>query len=424
MSQQSLVAVSLNAPFQDCYDVFTKPSLVSFQNYLHALCSEMRSFSVLGFTDLLDLPYDQHDYFISRAVWDERELNRKRLHADFQNLVSSAEASAPSKTHGEARIPEPFLKALPFLESAAEPGRQAYPLTLLSALERLSLKRVHLIVDDSAIRKFTSCPYFVDRGHIGNLGKVDRCLSSVFSCFSDGQFITPFEVDPYLPSSKLAAGKDNFEFRSKLELALSQINRAFFLAQEVGFDVGFTLFDIWYGAAWFLNTLHEGGATYFGQVRSTRTLKLGKQKGSLLRLVTASKSEPTVIQHQGKQVEVRSLVGRLAKVNHEVKAFVIKVNFSGKRETCCYVSDDLSLTEEEAVTLAFLRWDIDYFFREAKTYLAMAEGKFQKKRCYLRHFYLTFMAWSVLRLAIKLHYFKNVKTIFRAVRALRKSLQN
>lgn len=150
-----------------------------------------------------------------------------------------------------------------------------------------------MILDDSAIRKFTKVPFFVGRGYIGNLGKQDRGLSSVFTCFSEdsGESVIPFEVDPYLPAKKLVGGKQDFEFCSKLDLALSQIGRAFFLAQEVGFEIGYALWDAWYSSATMFNVCHQGGAKYFGQIRSNRTLLFEDQKVSLSRLVTASKQD-------------------------------------------------------------------------------------------------------------------------------------
>lgn len=372
MRQQVPLAISLSAPFEDCKTIFTKPSCVSFLNYIGALCSEMRSFSVLGFTDLFNLPYDKHDYFISRAVWNERDLNRKRVSADIR-----------------------------------QSGK----------------KRFHVILDDSAIRKFTNNPFFVGRGYIGNLGKQDRCLSSVFTCFTDdsGESVIPFEVDPYLSAKKLLGGKQDFEFRSKLDLGLSQINRAFGLAEEVGFEIGYLMWDAWYSSAKMFNVCHKGGAKYFGQVRSNRTLTFENQKISLLRLVTASKQDYLEVEHQGKRYRVRSFVGLLNGVDHPVKVFEVRGKFAGKPELRFYVTDDLALTDEAAVHLLGLRWKIDYLFRETKAYLALDEAKFQKLRCYLRHFYLAFVAWSLVREAIRSKQI-HARTVFRAIRSIRKNL--
>lgn len=372
MRQQVPLALSLDTPLLDCKTVFTKPSQVSFLNYVGALMSELRSFSVLGFTDLFDLSYDKHDYFISRAVWNERDLNRKRVSADLR-----------------------------------QSGKKRFP----------------VFIDDSATRKFTKIPYFVGRGYLGNLGKQDRCLSSVFTCLVDnsGESVIPFEVDPYLPAKELLGGKQHFEFHSKLDLALSQINRVFFLAQEVGFEIGYCLWDSWYSSATLFNLCRKGGAHYFGQIRSNRTLLFDAQKTSLSCLVTASKQGYQELEVQGKRVRVRSFEGTLTNVDPPVKIFEVRGKFAGKPDVRFYATDEVTLTQEDAVELVGLRWKIDYWFRETKAYLALDEAKFQKWRCYLRHFYLTCVAWSFVREAIRSKQIQ-ARTVFRALRSLRKNL--
>jgi len=378
MNNGQAMTLAWPAPFQDWQNIFTQPSWNSCLNYIKALCSEMRSFSVLGFTDLLNLSYDKHDHFISRAVWNERQFNRYRVAADIRHL-----------------------------------GK----------------KKLNVILDDSSTRKFTNNPYFVGRGYIGNLGKVDRCLSGVFTCFTDGDEVFPVEVDLYLPASKLTAGKQDHEFRSKIEIALSLLNRASFLAQELEIDVLYYIFDMWYASNRIFNLLHEGGVHYFTEIRPNRVLVQGKERISLKSFVTAHMLNPVFVDYREKEYKIWSAVARLDGVTHPVKIFMARFKVKGKEETHFWVTNDLTLTEEGAVELHCMRWRIDYFFREAKAYLALDEGKFQKMRCYLRHFYLTFAGWSAIRMLIRLKclqrldkrkHLKTVQTTFQVVRLIRK----
>lgn len=356
--------------------LFTRPSSESFHNYLSALTGEMRSFSVLGFTNLYDLPYDKHDYFISRGIWNERTLNRVRV-----------------GLHLEAGQKKVF----------------------------------DLILDDSSIRKFTSVPFFVAKGYIGNLGKVDQCFSSVFSCLSNGQQVIPLDFDPYLPASKLLGGHKDAEFRSKLQLAASQVHRAFFMAQEIGFQIDCCLFDTWYNASWFLDSLTRGHVKYMTEIRPNRVIETcppnrgRREEGVAVKsFVTANNRNPALIVHDEELYQVRSYVVNLRGMGHPVKLFVVRGRFCGQKQTRFFITNDLGMDEEEGLRHILLRWDIDYFFREAKAYLALDEGKFQKLSCYVRHFYLCLVAYSVIQQHKKRGELAEAHTTFQVVRWLRK----
>ena len=351
-------------------DYLTKPTYKSFVNYIRGVSSEIRSFSVLGNSDLLGISYDKQDYFISRGRWDERSINRHRITNDLGFAGS---------------------------------------------------EKVNLIIDDSATRKFNQTAFYVSKGYIGNMGKVDWCMSAVYSCFSNGNEIMPFDFEMYLSASKMFGGRKNDTFRSKLQLAQSLINRAFFLAKEQGIQIGYVLFDAWYSSSWMLNTLNRGGANYLTEIRSNRVAIVNDRKLAVNCLVTAFPGESqTISDNKSQRYEIRSYLINIKDVDHSVKLFEIKGRFCGRRQTRYFVTNNIDTTAQQAVTNGTMRWGIDYFFREVKARLAFDEGKFQKLRCYIRHFYLCFIAWSMIRRAMYLHLLGNSQTIFAAVRLFRK----
>lgn len=164
----------------DYRNFFTKPSFESFTNYINGLTIQMRSFSVKGLSEILGVSYDKQDWFISRGKWDEKLVNHARLFKDVKALKNA---------------------------------------------------KVNFIVDESAIRKYTTKPFYVGRGYIGNIGKVDNCLSCVFSSLSDGNEVIPGDFEVYLPK---AIGK---EFRSKLELAITLINQGCLMTKQLGIEI-------------------------------------------------------------------------------------------------------------------------------------------------------------------------------------------
>ena len=348
---------------------FTRPSFGSFENYVFSLSTEMRSFSVLGSSVLHDFSYDRQDYFIRVSRWNEMALNRTRLEKDI---------TANGKKH------------------------------------------FNLVIDDSAQRRFTSTQFYSAKNYIGNLGKIDTCTSCVYSLFTDGSNPIPVDFEVYLPRAYQGTRILFTEYRSKIDLAISLILRGYYVAKELGVDIAHVLFDTWYAATRLLNTLNIGGVHYLTEIRPNRCVKLDKRKLRAQDLVTVLNSEPVTVYHKGKQYQLTAVFGSLHEADHMVKIFIVNGNFSGKKQRRYIVTNDLTMNKEEAIMLLCMRWDIDYFFREAKTYLCLADSKFQKLRCFKRHIYLCFVAWSYVRWIIRSADKKKIRTVFAAVRWIRK----
>lgn len=310
--------------FQNC---FTKPSYNSFEIYTKGLLSEIRNFSVLSLSELFGVSDDRCEYFISRAKWDEKKMNRLRigyhLRASYTNKWS-------------------------------------------------------LLIDDTSIRKFTDNLFFVAKGYIGNLGKVDNCMTGVLSVLSNGKEKIPLDILPYISSSKLFGGVKDREFLSKIDIASRLVNQTCFLAGELGIEIAYILFDIWYSAGWFLNLLNLGQLYYVCEIRSNRVVQgIDGKRLSVKSFVTAINSESKKVIYANKdKYEIETSIVRIPKLDHRVKLFCVRGKFCGKRKVRYFISNDLDLAEEEALVQIRRRWDIDHLIRESKTYLAFDEGKF------------------------------------------------
>jgi hypothetical protein len=339
--------------------------LTSLKMYEKGIVKETKHFSVLNISKHLDYSHDQLDYFISRAHWSERCLNSIRFQKDIQSSQSN---------------------------------------------------KLDLVIDDSSMLKHTRRPYFIAPGWIGNLGKVDKCLSNVFANLIGSDVNIPFDFETYLPSGKLVGGQADWEFQSKLDLMISLVTRVFLAAKENGFQIGYALFDLWFAAGWVLNKLHDGAVKYFTEIRPNRRVqvedKTWRKAGDI---VTVLSSSPVIINHKNKPFEVTTLIGRLKSVSHPVKIFIVRGKFRTKPETRIFITNDLNLSETELFQMIAKRWQIEYFFRESKSYLALDQGKFQKLICYRRHFYLCMLSWSISRQYIKQR-ISNVKTVCGYIR--------
>ena len=359
----------------DYQPFFSSPVYESFNDYLKGLTSQPRNFSVLGISSSLKMDYDRLDYFISRAHWSERQMNRYRIAQHFQQINDR--------------------------------------------------KIFSFILDDSGMRKFTNAPFYVGKSYIGNLGKVDLALSCVFGCFTTGgrvmpkepSEVIPVDFEVYLPASKLIQGCQDLAFRSKIELAESLINRAIWLARELDIEIDYFLFDCWYAANKLLNLLSSGHLKYVTEIRTNRIAQIGDTPVRVDRLVMTGSPENRVVEFRGKSYQIQSQIIRLRGVDHLVRLMVVTGRFGKKKQKRYFITNDLSAEIEALVEVILRRWKIDYLFRETKTYLALDEGKFHKLRCYLRHFYLVFLVWSLIRIGIIWKQFSHAKTICGAIRS-------
>ncbi|MEW1552088.1 transposase [Streptomyces tsukubensis] len=76
-----------------------------------------------------------------------------------------------------------------------------------------------LVVDDSGDRKAGSATAHVGKQYLGSLGKVDRGVVTVTTCWADERLYHPLHAVPYTPAHYFPTGKKDPGFPSKLQIA-------------------------------------------------------------------------------------------------------------------------------------------------------------------------------------------------------------
>ena len=89
--------------------------------------------------------------------------------------------------------------------------------------------------------------------HCPVLGEQAVCNIGVASCFAVHGHYVPLDVKFYKTESEFILGKENPEFRSKLDFAKELIQGA--CDKDIPFD--YILFDSWYSASDVLTFIHE-----------------------------------------------------------------------------------------------------------------------------------------------------------------------
>ncbi|MFE4663796.1 IS701 family transposase [Streptomyces sp. NPDC056716] len=121
-----------------------------------------------------------------------------------------------------------------------------------------------LVVDDSGDRKAGGATAHVGKQYLGSLGKVDRGVVTVTTCWADERLYHPLHAVPYTPAHHFPTGKKDPGFRSKLQIA-GELTRK---AKQAGVAFRAVAADAAYGDHHsFLRDLGEAGLPFVVAVK-------------------------------------------------------------------------------------------------------------------------------------------------------------
>ncbi|MFD7607498.1 transposase [Streptomyces mirabilis] len=76
-----------------------------------------------------------------------------------------------------------------------------------------------LVIDDSGDRKDGTATAHVGKQYLGSVGKIDRGVVTVTTCWADERVYYPVHACPYTPAHHFPRGKSDLGFRTKLQIA-------------------------------------------------------------------------------------------------------------------------------------------------------------------------------------------------------------
>ncbi|WP_260609499.1 transposase [Streptomyces sp. WAC 01325] len=83
-----------------------------------------------------------------------------------------------------------------------------------------------LVIDDSGGRKDGTATAHVGKQYLGSVGKIDRGVVTVTTCWADERVYYPVHACPYTPAHHFPRGKNDPGFRTKLRIAADLAARA------------------------------------------------------------------------------------------------------------------------------------------------------------------------------------------------------
>lgn len=333
--------------------LFSKTQFGVFNALLYAFINEYKRLNLSSLTKNLPLEYDQLQYFLSDSKWNYQTLNEKRL-----ELLRNQRTTGFSKNG-------------------------------------------FLIIDDTGVLKpYANKTDGVAYQHCPVLGSEAPCNVAVASCFSVNDRYIPLEFKFYKTQDKFTLGRDDPDFKSKLELAKELIADA--CNKKIPF--GHVLFDSWYSASDVLTFIHEKGLKFICEVKSDRRAYFRNPEArksyfmpqdELVKLIKKHLwHKVKTFRHRDDYLNVYAFTSRLKSTDFPVKAFVVFNNSSGEVRTI--ISNDVSLSEKEAVLTYFERWAIERLFRELKDSFCFDHYQLRHELRIMRYWMLVILTWTLI----------------------------
>ena len=83
-----------------------------------------------------------------------------------------------------------------------------------------------MVIDDSGDRKDGTATAHIGRQWLGRLGKTDNSIVTVTTVWADERIYYPLHACPYTPASHFPKGRNDPEFRTKLQIAADLVAQA------------------------------------------------------------------------------------------------------------------------------------------------------------------------------------------------------
>jgi len=332
-----------------------------FRAYALGLLSEAHRKNIEAMNTKMIAPhYQSLHHFLTETPWDAQEVNRRRL-----ELLMGHRRTAPR--------PEGVL-----------------------------------VIDDSGVPKRGRHTEGVKRQYIGQLGKVANGQVFVTSHYADLRRHWPVDILPYVPDLWLEKGKEDPEFQTKIDLALTLVDRWVALGQPFRAVV----VDNWYGSnPAFIRALDDRHLPYVAELRPSQRI-FTRLAGDLdshehrlhetLSLLGPNDFRPARLENADgtdREVYVASLKLKIKKLTGKRRVVVVTTqpeNPASDENLRWLLTNVVQLRNDTVARLYALRNWVEVFYREAKDDLGAGQYQVRDLASILRHWQMVFVTYSLL----------------------------
>lgn len=234
----------------------------------------------------------------------------------------------------------------------------------------------------------------------------------VTSNYADKETDYPINLKVYHREHSDIANKEGF--KTKIELAIELIHDV--MSRNIPANA-FT-FDSWFLCKNMADVIKGYKKAYVARAKSNRVIWIKDVKWSIsdfAKSIPAKKFK--VIEIKGKSYMAYSLTCKMSKLG-KVRICICREKDDDKN-LFYLVTNMLDWEERKILETYGMRWNIECFYKDAKQELGFESYQMRKLEGIMKHWYLVFLAYSLLRLAVangRLGKWLNAETIGKACR--------
>jgi hypothetical protein len=259
------------------------------------------------------------------------------------------------------------------------------------------------IIDDSACPK----PYAfhteaVARQYAGIAGDTIRCSTFVAGVWANAARYFPVQIATYKPATCFPLGKEDPDFRSKIQLAQDLIT--YTKQQNIPFrDI---LFDSWYLSKNLLRLLGDNDFTWISEAKDTTVVSYRRKWIStreLVKAIPSHKFDRTVVLPTCDGSERTFLLASFntrMKGLHQNQRCIVAVGKWDERDEKglhVFLTNRLSVPPDEIVRRYTRRWRIEDVFKELKDFLHFDQYQVRSMKAIEHTWHLALLAHTYLQ---------------------------
>ena len=344
--------------------IFSEKQFAIFSFFIYAMFKEYKRYSLLALSNNANINYQRFQYFFSESNWSCEDINHTRL-----SLIESKRTTR-------------------------------------------STKDGVLVIDDTANPKpFARKTEGVQWQYCGPLKREERCNVVVFSAFSSPSKKFPVGFRFYTPEKQFPLGKDDPDFKSKLDHAKDLILEA--MEHKINFSC--IDFDAWYGnSSELLEFTHfDIKQIFVTELNCDRNVKFyhpGERKHIFLRADELVKLVKKFYSHKLKPVKIKDQDGKLrlwfvysfkavlkgCSVPVKIVVMFGKWNEDDEKDVHVLATNDTSMSPYSIITTYLLRWGIEQIFRELKDTFGFDQYQIRHRKQIERYWSMCTLSWTLV----------------------------
>jgi len=357
MSLFNVTVSIINRFCENFKDIFSNTQFRAFAMLPYAMLKDYKRLNLSSLAKELPIDYQALQYFLADSCWNYESLNATRI-----NLLRRQRTTGFSKDG------------------------------------------VLAIDDTGSLKPYAKKTEGVSYQYCPSVKQEAYCNVAVVSCYANPVKHIPIDLKFYKPEAEFICGKNDPEFKSKLDFAKELIAEVL----NAGIPFSHIVFDSWYASCDMIDFIDDLDKRFISEVKSDRRLlvdhpvsknKVWIRADELVKLIKKHLWGKTrMVNYSGKLVPVYTLNVKVRDTQVKLKAFCIMGKWSPEDDKSCHIliTNDLSLDHKKACALYRLRWGIEQAFQELKDSFYFDHYQVRRKEKIMRYWMLCLLVWTLI----------------------------